>query len=159
MVLFIGAHLSHQFICVHPGSRGAWRQWPPKHFAQLADYCAQEGFAVIITGTAEEATITESVIRNMKFPAINLTGKTSMGAIGALIKNAFLLISNCTGVSHIAAAFKTPSIVISMDGEPERWAPINRTIHKVTDWTKNAGFDKVMNDLTDLLKQKNDEKD
>jgi ADP-heptose:LPS heptosyltransferase len=36
---------------------------------------------------------------------------------------AVALLSNCTGVSHIGAALRTPTVVISMGGEPERWGP------------------------------------
>jgi ADP-heptose:LPS heptosyltransferase len=128
--------LPEKYVCVHAGSRGEWRQWPTPYFALVADYCAANGYEVVITGTEEEAPITQQVIQFMKSPVIDLTGKTSLGTIGLLIKHASMLISNCTGVSHIAAATKTPSVVISMDGEPERWGPLDRQIHKVIDWTK-----------------------
>ncbi|MCF0055038.1 glycosyltransferase family 9 protein [Dyadobacter sp. CY356] len=129
------------YICIHPGSRGSWRQWPASHFALLADYCAGLGYLVLITGTEEEAFITGQVVELMDYPAMDLTGKTSLGEIGALIEGAKLLISNCTGVSHIAAALQTPSIVISMDGEPERWGPLNKDLHTMIDWTKRPDFE------------------
>lgn len=128
--------LPEKYVCVHAGSRGEWRQWPTPYFAIVADYCADNGYEVVITGTKEEAPITQQVIYFMKNPVIDMTGKTSLGTIGLLIKHASMLISNCTGVSHIAAATKTPSVVISMDGEPERWGPLDKQIHKVIDWTK-----------------------
>ncbi|MCF2488607.1 glycosyltransferase family 9 protein [Dyadobacter sp. CY347] len=139
------------YICVHPGSRGAWRQWPPAHFALLADHCAQQGYHIIITGTKDEAPITAQVIALMKYPAVDLTGKTGLGEIAALIHGADLLISNCTGVSHIAAATRTRSIVISMDGEPERWGPLNKSLHCTIDWTKDTSFEKVRLALETLL--------
>lgn len=143
--------LPDRFVCVHPGSRGAWRQWPPSHFACLADQCAGMGYQVVITGTAGEAPITRQVMDQMDYPAIDLTGQTSLGEIGQLIKEANLLISNCTGVSHIAAAVETPSIVISMDGEPERWGPLNKQLHKTIDWTRNTDFDQVLAKMELLL--------
>jgi ADP-heptose:LPS heptosyltransferase len=48
--------------------------------------------------------------------------------VAVLIKNAAALVSNCTGVSHIAAALKTKSIVISLDGEPDRWGPFEQKV-------------------------------
>ncbi len=140
-----------RYVCIHPGSRGAWRQWPPEYFAAVADYCAGKGLLPIITGTEEERSITQKVIMHLNHDYIDLTGKTSMGAIAILIANAFMLVSNCTGVSHIASATQTFSIVISMDGEPERWAPVNRAIHKVTDWTKEQDFNAVMSDVEELV--------
>jgi ADP-heptose:LPS heptosyltransferase len=141
---------AQQYVCIHPGSRGAWRQWPVKHFAALADYCAEQGFAVILTGTKDELPIVDAVISKMKHEPINAAGKTSLGAIGVLIKNAAMLISNCTGVSHIAAAFKTPSIVISMDGEPERWGPMDKRLHRTINWLKEPDFHAVFRETVDL---------
>ena len=140
------------YICFHPGSRGIWRQWPPKYFAQIADYCIEKGFTAVITGTKEETEITSEVIKCMHHNAIDLTGKTSLGAIAILIKNSFALVSNCTGVSHIADAFDTPSVVISLDGEPLRWAPLNRKLHRVIDWTKNPHFEAVLLETESLIK-------
>jgi ADP-heptose:LPS heptosyltransferase len=139
-----------RFICVHPGSRGAWRQWPPSHFACLADQCAGMGYQVVVTGTQSEAPITSQVIGLMDYPAIDLTGKTGLGEIGQLIRECDLLISNCTGVSHIAAATRTPSIVISMDGEPERWGPLNHNLHKTIDWTTAPDFKQILT-LTETI--------
>jgi ADP-heptose:LPS heptosyltransferase len=140
-----------KYVCIHPGSRGQWRQWPTAHFAAIADYAAACDFEVVITGTKDEAEIVQEVIDQMQKPAIDLAGKTTMGAMGFLIKNAYALISNCTGVSHIAAAFKTPSIVISMDGEPERWGPINKNIHHTINWLKQADFQRVFEQAKELL--------
>ena len=89
----------------------------------------------------------------MDYPAIDLTGHTGLGEIGQLIKEADLLISNCTGVSHIAAAVETPSIVISMDGEPERWGPLNKQLHKTIDWTRGNDFDHVLAEMEMLLEE------
>lgn len=139
------------YVCIHPGSRGAWRQWPIEHFAALADYCAAQGYRIVVTGTAAELTIVNEVIGKMQHPAINLAGQTSLGAIGALLQDAALLISNCTGVSHIAAAFKTPSVVISMDGEPHRWGPLDSVTHRTIDWLATPDLDLVFKATVDLL--------
>jgi ADP-heptose:LPS heptosyltransferase len=142
-----------KYVCVHPGSRGVWRQWPTRNFAALADSCASCGFRIIITGTQQEIDITNEVVNYMKYPAINVAGKTSLGALGVLIKNAYALISNCTGVSHMGAAFKTPSIVISMDGEPERWGPINKKSHRTFNWLAQPDFQQVFDETVLLINE------
>ena len=139
-----------EYVCVHPGSRGSWRQWPTKYFAALADACAGHGLQVVVTGTKDELEIVNEVIAHMKYDAINAAGKTSLGEIAALIRDAFLLISNCTGVSHIAAATQTKSIVISMDGEPQRWGPLNKELHRTIDWTREQDFGNVHKELESL---------
>jgi ADP-heptose:LPS heptosyltransferase len=147
------------FVCIHPGSRATWRQWPPQYFGAIADFCIEQGFVVVITGTKEESDITREVIKCMHHLPVDITSKTTLGAMAILIKNAFALISNCTGISHLADAFDTPSVIISMDGEPERWAPINKNMHRVIDATKDPHFETVLlqtNTLfQDLLLPKN----
>jgi ADP-heptose:LPS heptosyltransferase len=140
-----------KYVCIHPGSRGTWRQWPTAHFAALADDAVVCGFKAVVTGTQDEAPIVEEVIRQMQQPAINLAGRTNLGAMGVLIKNAYALISNCTGVSHMAAAFQTPSIVISMDGEPQRWGPLNKDIHRTINWLESADFDLIRQQAGNIL--------
>jgi ADP-heptose:LPS heptosyltransferase len=131
-----------QYVCVHPGSRDSNRQWSPAHFADIADYCGYQGLDVVITGSPNERPITSSVISKMRSQPIDLTGRTTLGSLAVLLEKACLLVSNCTGVSHIAAALKTPSVIISMDGEPERWGPMNKELHSTIDcrWEDNFGL-------------------
>lgn len=143
------------YVCIHPGSRGSWRQWPIEYFAKLADYCAENGKKIIITGTADEIELAKQTAQLMKHNALIGAGKTTLGSIGVLLKNAFALISNCTGVSHIASALNTPGVIISMDGEPERWGPINSDILYTIDWTKDANFSLVYSKLTELFRLQN----
>jgi ADP-heptose:LPS heptosyltransferase len=142
-----------KYVCVHPGSRGSWRQWPPQYFGALADFCIEQGFTVVVTGTIEEQNITRELIKCIHHPVIDLTGKTSLGAIAVLIKKAFMLIANCTGVSHIASALKTPSVIISMDGEPERWAPLDTALHRTMDCKEHPYFDKVYVEMVKLMEE------
>lgn len=140
-----------KYVCIHPGSRGAWRQWPVKYFAALADYCTEQGLKAVLTGTKAEEAIINEVIQNMRHDAINTAGKTSIGAVALLIKNAAMLISNCTGVSHIASAFKTPSIVISMDGEPQRWGPLDQRVHRTINWLQLPDFHSVFRETVEVV--------
>ncbi|MES2265905.1 MAG: glycosyltransferase family 9 protein [Bacteroidota bacterium] len=140
-----------RYVCIHPGSRGGWRQWPVQYFAALADYCVEQGYKAVLTGTKDEAEIIDAVIAHMRYRPINTAGKTSMGAVGALIQNAAMLISNCTGVSHIASAFKTPSIVISMDGEPQRWGPLDKRVHRTINWLQSPDFHLVFRETVELV--------
>jgi ADP-heptose:LPS heptosyltransferase len=71
--------------------------------------------------------------------------------MGVLLKDAFLLIANCTGVSHMAAALHTPSLIISMDGEPRRWAPLDTRLHKTIDWTTHPGIGETLLQLNTLI--------
>jgi ADP-heptose:LPS heptosyltransferase len=146
---------NHRYVCIHPGSRGSYRQWPPENFAAAANLCAEYGYGIVLTGTEEEQTIISSVKRHLKTISYDASGKTGLGAVAVLIKNASLIVCNCTGVSHIASAVQTPGIIISMDGEPERWAPLNQKIHRTINWLTVPDLSNVLRELLILIKRKN----
>jgi ADP-heptose:LPS heptosyltransferase len=62
-----------------------------------------------------------------------------------------MLIANCTGVSHMAAALRTPSLIISMDGEPNRWAPLDSRLHRTIDWTLHPPIGEVVLQIGQIL--------
>src|SRR5690606_30114775 len=82
---------------------------------------------------------------------INLAGQTDLGQLGCLVRNAGIVLCNCTGISHVAAALETKSIVISLDGEPERWGPINKELHYTYDGRLVLDMDKIKHDINQLL--------
>lgn len=120
-----------QYVCVHPGASVPSRRWPPEQFAIVADTLAARGLQVILTGSVAEVGLTEAVAQAMQAASLNLAGQTNLGALAALLSDARLLVCNDTGVSHLAAALCTPSVVIFTDSDPARWAPLNRDRHRV----------------------------
>jgi len=122
--------LESNYVCVHPGSNAKERRWPTQHFAAVADRLADRGYQVVLTGTEKEAHLTASVALHMKAPVIDLAGKTNLGTLGALVSKAQLVVSNDTGVSHVAAALKTPSVILFPVRESNRWAPRDAQLHK-----------------------------
>lgn len=119
------------YVCIHPGARLPSRRWLPQRFAEVADRLAGDGFRVVLTGSPDEAEVVRAVQREMRMPALDLCGKTELGALAALIAQARLVVSNDTGISHIAAAVATPSVVVSCGSDTARWAPLDRSRHHV----------------------------
>lgn len=120
-----------EYVCIHPGASVRDRRWSPQNFAIVADALAARGFQVVLTGCAAEAELTQTVQQTMQSKAIDLAGRTNLGAIAALLSNASLLVCNDTGVSHLAAALRVKSVVIFSASDPNRWAPLDRARHRV----------------------------
>ena len=119
-----------EYVCLHPGARDPSRRWPPQRFAVVADALAARGLRVVLTGSADEAKLTQAVAGVMANPALDLAGRTGLGALAALIAGARLLVCNDTGVSHLAAALRVPSVVIYTASDPDRWAPLDCERHR-----------------------------
>ncbi|WP_207534311.1 glycosyltransferase family 9 protein [Desertivirga arenae] len=143
-----------KYVCIHPGSRETARQWPAEYFAALGDLAADQGLTPVITGTSDELNIVADVVSRMKSEAVIAAGKTSLGAVAVLIKQAHSLVSNCTGVAHIAAALKVPSIVISLNTDPKRWEPLNKDLHKTIEWIYNPDLQLIYSESKNLFQQK-----
>ena len=120
-----------RIACLHPGARHPVRRWPPAKFAAVGDALAERGFAVVITGSAWERSIAGEVQRAMRTPALNVAGMTSLGAAGALLAASRVVVCNDTGLSHLADAVGTPSVVVFTGSDPERWAPADSRRHRV----------------------------
>ncbi|TAK84988.1 MAG: glycosyltransferase family 9 protein [Betaproteobacteria bacterium] len=119
------------YAVVHPGAQLASRRWPPERFAQVADALAAEGLQIVLTGSAGEKPLVETVRQAMRSPALDLAGLTSLGGLAALVARARLVVANDTGISHIAAAVKAPSVIVASGSDPKRWAPLDRQLHRV----------------------------
>jgi ADP-heptose:LPS heptosyltransferase len=59
----------------------------------------------------------------MKSPVVDLVGRASLGAAAAVVRRATAVITNDTGMSHLAAAVGAPSVVVFTVTDPDRWKP------------------------------------
>jgi ADP-heptose:LPS heptosyltransferase len=118
------------YICLHPGARFDSRRWPPERFAAVGDVLSRLGLRVIITGARNEIELAQHVGELMHEPHCNTAGRTTLGSLGALLSGARLLVSNDTGISHLAAALRVPSVIIVSGSDYKRWAPHNHELHR-----------------------------
>lgn len=132
------------YVCIHPGARAKVRHWDTANFARLGDFCAEAGYRVVLTGVDSERHLTRAVADAMTHNALDLAGQTTLGAVGVIIQQSRLLICNDTGVSHMAAALQSPSVVISLSHDLERWSPLDASINQVVDGHSADAYAKVL---------------
>lgn len=141
------------YVCVHPGARDVRRRWDPAKFAAIADAIAERGYRIVLTGARSESDTVAAVESAMRHPAVNAAGRTGLGELGLLIENARLLFTNDTGVSHIAAATGTPSIVVFLISDPVRWAPANASLHRVILPRESENVEKALAMVDEVMSQ------
>jgi ADP-heptose:LPS heptosyltransferase len=125
-----GNLVAGNYVCIHPGASTLKKCWPLNNFAQIGDRLHQEfHLPIVLTGSSTEAELVSMVATQMKTKAINAALPLSIGAMAALLSRGRLLICNDTGVSHIAAGLKLPSVVVFSTADIRRWAPLDQRLH------------------------------
>lgn len=131
---------SGPLVGLHAGAKDPARRWPAERFAELGDALARRhGARIVLTGSAGERALTGAIRERMRALALDLAGTTDLGALAALIARLDLLVTNDTGASHVAAAMRTPSVVLFGPSRPTRWAPLDGVRHAVIDAPAIAG--------------------
>jgi len=106
-------------------SYGSAKCWPPSRFAELANRLqAQTDADIILFGTAFEAAVTRAIARELRKPPVDLTGKTAIADLPAVLSHCHLFIGNDSGAMHVAAAVGLPVIAIFGPTDPFGTAPV-----------------------------------
>jgi lipopolysaccharide heptosyltransferase II len=106
-------------------SYGSAKCWPPGRFAEWANrFLVQNDADVILFGTAAEAPVSHAIIANMHRKPIDLTGKTVIADLPALLSQCHLFLGNDSGAMHVAAAVGLPVVAIFGPTDPFGTAPV-----------------------------------
>ena len=132
------------YAIVHAGASTADRRWDADSFARVADALARDGMTVVLTGTAEERALASDVATRMTELSFNLAGTTTLGALAVLVDGARIIVANDTGISHLAAARRTPSVIVFTGSDPRRWAPSDRDLHRVVVAARGNAVDSTL---------------
>ena len=105
---------SHQpLLAVAPGARWATKRWPVERFAAVAQELAREKqAAVVILGGPDEAQLARTLYDKIDVPVVNGAGTLSLMNSAALLSRCRLLISNDSGLMHMATALRVPVVAI-----------------------------------------------
>lgn len=125
-VLLQGAQVGEDFVCFHPGSARAEKFWEPSRWAEAIDHCAAEtGLKCILTGgrSAVEQAQIAAIKKGTKSKPVDLSGKTKLLTLAALVRKARLLVTVDSAPMHFAAAWETPQVVLFGPTNPFHWHP------------------------------------
>ena len=112
-------------VAMHAGARnGKAKRWPTSHFAALADQLAETLDAlVVVTGAPNEAPLACDIAQHARRPLLNISGKTSLPELVALLAESDVLVTGDSGPMHIACAVETPVVVMHGPTDPALSGP------------------------------------
>lgn len=124
---------------VHPGAKAGARRWPASRFADVARHVHARGDGVVVTGSPDERDLAEQVAVGAGLPSSAvLAGTTDVLGLGRVVAAARRVVCSDTGVAHLAAATRTPSVVLFGPTPPHQWGPPDRPWHRVL-WRGQTG--------------------
>jgi heptosyltransferase-2 len=122
-----------RFHVFAPGAEfGPAKRWPASHFAELGRLLPAQN-RIVLLGSGKEGELCEQIAGavNAGQPpgepprALNLAGKTTLLQAFAAIASAHSVISNDSGLMHVAAGFGTPQVAIFGSSSPRHTPPLN----------------------------------
>ena len=122
----LGLTLDKPVAVFCPGAEyGPAKRWPVSYFAEIAQRLQQHGFAVWLVGSAKDKDIADKIVALGNPECRNLCGSTSLGDAIALLSCAELVISNDSGLMHLAAALDRPMLALFGSSSPQFTPPLS----------------------------------
>lgn len=111
-----------------PGAEfGPAKRWPDYHYAALADMIVKQHAKILIFGSAKDREVGEQIIARMTHgeQCINLAGKTTLEQAVNLIASCKAIVTNDSGLMHVAAALERPLVALYGPSSPDFTPPLS----------------------------------
>lgn len=109
-----------------PGAEfGPAKRWPEKHFAALARSLAEQNIPVWLLGSKKDAAVGEEIVRLSEGATRNLCGVTNLTQAVHLLATARHVVTNDSGLMHVAAALGTPLTALFGSSSPGYTPPLS----------------------------------
>jgi heptosyltransferase-2 len=124
--------LDNSITAFCPGAEyGAAKRWPTTYFADIARRLHRRGVVVVLIGSGKDREVAEEINRLAGGRCHNFCGRTDLSEAIALLACAENVISNDSGLMHLAAALDRPMIALFGSSSPQFTPPLSPLAHVV----------------------------
>jgi ADP-heptose:LPS heptosyltransferase len=127
-----------KYIVINPNASDLLyeRRWPAGYFALLIEALWRQWQGnIFLVGSEEEKGYVNSILNrcsdNVKDKVINTAGAFSLLSVFALIENAMLMITNDSGLYHVAVNLSTPLVSLWGPGDPQHYGGGSGAVDKI----------------------------
>jgi heptosyltransferase-2 len=122
-----------EYAVFAPGSEyGPAKRWPASHYAELARSLPQ---TVVLLGSAKESALCDEIAALAPGKCLNLAGKTSLAQALQWVAASKFVVSNDSGLMHVAAALGVPQVALFGSSDPRHTPPLSGLAQVL--WLKN----------------------
>ncbi|WP_142811144.1 lipopolysaccharide heptosyltransferase II [Tepidiphilus olei] len=109
-----------------PGAEyGPAKRWPEEHYAAVARWALEQGHEVWLFGSAKDAPVTRAIDHLSGNRCLDLGGKTRLGEAIDLMSLCAAVVSNDSGLMHVAAALDRPLVALYGSSDPNHTPPMS----------------------------------
>ena len=117
--------LDKPVLALCPGAEyGPAKQWPAAHFASIARHYVMQGWQVWLLGGPKDVAINTSIADGSGVECFNLAGKTSLTEVIDVLAQVQAVVTNDSGLMHVAAALGRPLVAIYGSSAPSFTPPL-----------------------------------
>jgi len=110
-----------------PGAEfGEAKRWPTRYYAELAKIYIEKGWQVWLFGSAKDKMVCAEINQLNNNKIIDLSGKTALSEAIDLMSLSKAVVSNDSGLMHIAAALHLPVVAVYGSSDPNFTPPLNK---------------------------------
>lgn len=119
-------NVAKPILVICPGAEfGPAKRWPEKYFAEVANKKIQAGWQVWLLGSAKDTEVTNKIMQLTEGRCRDLAGKTMLVETVDLLALATFVLTNDSGLMHIAAALYKPLIAVYGPTSPDYTPPLH----------------------------------
>ncbi len=126
----LGSASKNDLVLIHPSSAFMTKQWPTENYARVAEFLAGQGLQTVAVASKSESGVLDNLVARSNVP-VTTFDDLSLPEITALAARAKLFVGNDSGIAHIAAAVKTPVVVIFGSSNRDHWGPWTDSLNEI----------------------------
>lgn len=116
-------------IALCPGAEfGSSKRWPAEYYAEIANIQRMQGAAIWIFGSAKDQSVAAEIQHATQNACVDFSGRTTLGEAVDLLSLATKVVTNDSGLMHIAAALQRPLVVVYGSTSPHFTPPLSNNV-------------------------------
>ena len=121
-----GLEQTNKLAIFCPGAEyGPAKRWPEKYFSMLGDRLLEQGFSLCLLGSSKDAAVGKAIVEKCSGKILDLCGKTKLPEAIYLLASADVVVTNDSGLMHIAAALDRPQVALFGSSSPGFTPPLS----------------------------------